>query len=105
MVRRLAVLLAAVLLAAACSAPSSAAPQGFTTGSTIHALSFGSAQQAERAYGWDQLADSAKFVVAYRDGVGRAWNVGGCCGQPGRDHIDDVGFIDAVVNVDGGGHV
>jgi polyhydroxybutyrate depolymerase len=63
MVRRLAVLLAAVLLAAACSTPSSAAPQGFTTGSTIHALSFGSAQQVERAYGWDQLADSAKFVV------------------------------------------
>jgi poly(3-hydroxybutyrate) depolymerase len=51
---------------------------------------FGSAQQAERAYGWDELADSAKFVVvAYPDGVGRAWNVGGCCGRPGRENIDD----------------
>jgi polyhydroxybutyrate depolymerase len=59
---------------------------------------FGSAQQAESAYGWDQLADSAKFVVAYPDGVGRAWNAGGCCGQPGRENIDDVGFINAVVN-------
>ena len=59
---------------------------------------FGSAQQAERAYGWDQLADSAKFVVAYPDGVGRAWNVSGCCGRPAQENIDDVGFITAVVN-------
>ena len=59
---------------------------------------FGSAQQAERAYGWDQLADNAKFVVAYPDGEGRAWNTnGGCCGRPGREGVDDVGFINAVV--------
>lgn len=59
---------------------------------------FGSAAQAERTYGWNQLADSAKFVVAYPDGMGRAWNAGGgCCGQPGRDGIDDVGFITAAV--------
>ena len=60
---------------------------------------FGSAQQAERAYGWDQLADSVKFVVAYPDGEGRAWNTnGGCCGRPGRQNVDDVGLINAVVN-------
>jgi polyhydroxybutyrate depolymerase len=60
---------------------------------------FGSAQQAERAYGWDELADSAEFVVAYPDGEGRAWNTnGGCCGRPGREGVDDVGFITAVVN-------
>ena len=60
---------------------------------------FGSAQQAERAYGWDELANAAKFVVAYPDGVGRAWNVnGGCSGRPARETIDDVGFVNAVVN-------
>ncbi len=59
---------------------------------------FGNAEQAEKAYGWDQLADNAKFVVAYPDGVGRAWNTGGgCCGRPARDGVDDVGFITAVV--------
>jgi polyhydroxybutyrate depolymerase len=60
---------------------------------------FGSGKQAERAYGWDALADSAKFVVAYPDGVDRAWNVdgGGCCGRPARDGIDDVAFITAAV--------
>jgi polyhydroxybutyrate depolymerase len=60
---------------------------------------FGSAQQAERAYGWDQLADGAKIVAAYPDGIGRAWNInGGCCGRPGREGIDDVGFVNAVVD-------
>ncbi len=122
------VLLALLVLVSSCSAPGSAAPQAFTVGSTSHALSwggldrsyrlhipdglptpaplvvmlhggFGSAEQAERAYGWDQLADSAKFVVAYPDGEGRAWNAnGGCCGRPGRENIDDVGFIVAAVN-------
>ena len=64
----------------------------------------GSAEDAETNYGWNELADSAKFVVAYPDGIGRpdgtgrAWNTGGgCCGRPAREGIDDVGFITAVV--------
>jgi polyhydroxybutyrate depolymerase len=123
---RICALLAVLLLVAGCAPRGSAAPQGFTAGSTLHTISFGgldrsyrvyvpagvvqpaplvvmmhggfgSAQQAERAYGWDELADSAKFVVAYPDGVERAWNVGGCCGRPAQENIDDVGFITAVV--------
>jgi polyhydroxybutyrate depolymerase len=58
---------------------------------------FGTGEQAEKSYGWDQLADSAKFIVAYPDGIGRAWNVHGCCGQPASQGIDDVGFITAMV--------
>ena len=125
---RIVALLGVLAVAAGCTVPGSAAPQGFTAGSSLHTMSFagrdrtyrvyvpdgvsapaplvvmlhggfGSAQQAERAYGWDQLADSAKFVVAYPDGVGRAWNVnGGCCGRPGREGVDDVGFVNAVVD-------
>jgi polyhydroxybutyrate depolymerase len=125
---RIVALLGVLLVAAGCAVPGSAAPQGFTEGSTLHTMSygglnrsyrlyipadlpataplvimlhggFGSAQQAERAYGWDGLADGAKFVVAYPDGIGRAWNVnGGCCGRPGRDGIDDVGFVTEVVD-------
>jgi polyhydroxybutyrate depolymerase len=55
--------------------------------------------QAERAYGWDKLADTDKFVVAYPDGLSRAWNVDGegCCGRPGREGVDDVAFITAAV--------
>ena len=38
-------------------------------------------------------------MVAYPDGVGRAWNVngGGCCGRPQREGVDDVAFITAAV--------
>ena len=60
---------------------------------------FGNAEQAERAYGWNELADSGKFSVAYPDGLNRAWNTngGGCCGRPAREGVDDIGFITAAV--------
>jgi polyhydroxybutyrate depolymerase len=55
---------------------------------------FGSGSQAESSYGWNQRADADRFVVAYPDGLDRAWAVGdGCCGSPGRDGVDDVSFI------------
>jgi len=38
---RLAALLGALLVLAGCAAPVSAAPHGFTEGSTVHAMSFG----------------------------------------------------------------
>jgi polyhydroxybutyrate depolymerase len=59
---------------------------------------FGSAAQAERGYGWNDLAERNGFVVVYPDGLGRAWAAGGgCCGESGRIGVDDVSFIAAVV--------
>jgi polyhydroxybutyrate depolymerase len=59
---------------------------------------FGSASQAQRSYHWDAEADAGHFVVAYPDGLNRAWNTGGgCCGIPARTGVDDVGFITAMV--------
>ena len=59
---------------------------------------FGSGAQAESAYGWNAMADAEHFVVAYPDGLDRAWSVGGgCCGSPGRSGVDDVAFIEQVV--------
>jgi polyhydroxybutyrate depolymerase len=59
---------------------------------------FGTGAQAEQAYGWDQQADAAGFLVAYPDGLNRAWNVGGgCCGVPAQNSVDDVGFLTAMV--------
>jgi polyhydroxybutyrate depolymerase len=59
---------------------------------------FGSGAQAQRAYGWDRLADREGFIVAYPDGDSRAWNVGGgCCGRPGREDVDDVAFLEQLV--------
>ena len=117
-----------VLVLAGCSQREPAPPTGFVAGTSIHTIKvgnrdrtyrlyepaglpasaplvvmlhggFGSAAQAERAYGWDRLADSAKFVVAYPDGLHRAWNTNGgnCCGRSAREGVDDIGFITAAV--------
>ncbi len=60
---------------------------------------FGTASQAQKSYHWDAEADSGHFLVAYPDGLDRAWNAGGgCCGTPGRDGADDIGFITAMVS-------
>lgn len=59
---------------------------------------FGSARQAERAYGWNALADREGFVVVYPDAIGSTWNVGGdCCGIAASSGIDDVGFVQRVL--------
>ena len=128
MLRRVAMLLGVVLTIAGCAVWHPKSPSGFVDGTSIHTTNvggrdrvyrlhkpagvpasaglvvvlhggFGSAEQAERSYGWDRLADSEKFVVAYPDGVKRAWNVngGGCCGKPAREGVDDVAFISAAV--------
>ena len=54
---------------------------------------FGSASQAQSAYGWNELADREGIIVAYPNGVDKAWNAGSCCGSPVRDSVDDVAFI------------
>ncbi|MCH5644779.1 MULTISPECIES: PHB depolymerase family esterase [unclassified Gordonia (in: high G+C Gram-positive bacteria)] len=58
---------------------------------------YGSARQAQRAYGWDSQAQRRGFVVAYPDGFRRSWNAGTCCGPAQQRNVDDVGFIRAVV--------
>lgn len=59
---------------------------------------FGSAEHSQEYYGWDAAAERYGFVVAYAEGLGRAWAAGGgCCGRPGREQVDDVGFLTAVV--------
>jgi polyhydroxybutyrate depolymerase len=60
---------------------------------------FGTGAQAERSYHWDAEAGRGHFVVAYPNGLDRAWNTGGgCCGVPGRTGTDDIGFITAMVS-------
>jgi polyhydroxybutyrate depolymerase len=122
---RLIAMLGVLLTVLGCSA-ATRTETGFTDGTSLHTMAFGgldrtyrvyrpaglaaaaplvvmlhgvsgSGEQAENTYGWDPLADSAKFVVAYPDGVGRAWNGHGCCGRAARENVDDVGFITAMV--------
>lgn len=59
---------------------------------------FGTGEQAEESYGWNAEADRHGFVVAYPDGLNRAWAVGGgCCGRSGREAVDDAAFIERMV--------
>jgi polyhydroxybutyrate depolymerase len=58
---------------------------------------YGDGAQAERTYNWDAEADGGYFLVAYPDGVGRAWNAGSCCGVPKNRNVDDISFISAMV--------
>lgn len=58
---------------------------------------FGSAEQAELAYGWDAAAEELGWVIVYPEGVRRSWNGGDCCGAAAARDLDDVGFIEAVV--------
>lgn len=73
------------------------APQNAALVIMLHG-GFGSGSQAEKSYGWDELAASQGFIVAYPNADGKAWNAGGgCCGAPGRDGTDDVAFITSVI--------
>lgn len=58
----------------------------------------GSSQHAQRAYGWDALAEREGFVVLYPNALGGSWNAGGgCCGIAAQEDIDDVAFVKLAV--------
>jgi polyhydroxybutyrate depolymerase len=58
----------------------------------------GTGAQAETSYRWNAEAKRGRFLVAYPNGVRRAWAASNrCCGMPARANIDDVGFIKQMV--------
>jgi polyhydroxybutyrate depolymerase len=53
----------------------------------------------------DSLSEIHHMMVAYPDGtrsilgkVSSDWNSGECCGYAARQHIDDIGFLRAIIN-------
>lgn len=64
----------------------------------------GNAWQVARMTGMNDLADRENFLVVYPNGTGplpRAlltWNAGNCCGKALDDQVDDVGFLNTVVD-------
>ena len=66
----------------------------------------GSGTQFRRSSGFDELAEANGFLVVFPDGVGlgadgdlfRTWNGGYCCGSAMKQDVDDVGFIDALID-------
>ncbi len=64
---------------------------------------FGSGLQLEEQSLLSDKAELENFIVVYPDGVPsplsiRTWNAGGCCGYAMNNNIDDVGFIDALLD-------
>ncbi len=49
-----------------------------------------------------QKADSSNFILVYPEGVkiagNRTWNAGGCCAPSSNLNIDDVGFVNSLLN-------
>ncbi len=52
--------------------------------------------------GLNRKADEAGFIAVYPNGTGRfssfTWNGGHCCGSAMRNNVDDVAFIDALLD-------
>jgi polyhydroxybutyrate depolymerase len=64
----------------------------------------GNADNAERMTGFTEEAEKEGFIVVYPDGTGRfsgkllTWNAGHCCGYAKKNRVDDVGFINALID-------
>lgn len=65
---------------------------------------FGSADNLQNQSTLSEKADDANFIVVYPEGVKggilniRTWNAGWCCGNATNEDIDDVGFIDRLLD-------
>lgn len=64
----------------------------------------GNAFNLENQSGLSIKADEANFIVVYPEGLPlgilriRTWNAGWCCGQSSEQEVDDVGFIDLLID-------
>jgi polyhydroxybutyrate depolymerase len=65
----------------------------------------GNAEVIEKRTGMNEIADTGCFIVAYPNGTEghygmknrRTWNAGTCCGIASKSNVDDVKFIEAVI--------
>jgi polyhydroxybutyrate depolymerase len=58
----------------------------------------GSGSQQKGMSGFSALSDKEKFLAVFPDGIDGYWNVDDtCCGTAGKEKIDDVGFIKAII--------
>ena len=64
----------------------------------------GNAKNIKETTNFSQKADEEGFIVVYPDGTGKlkrkllTWNAGFCCGYARDNNIDDVGYIQALIN-------
>jgi polyhydroxybutyrate depolymerase len=56
------------------------------------------AERMVRFCGLNEKADQAGFIAVYPNGCGRSWNAEICCDFAASNHVDDVGFVRAVLD-------
>lgn len=65
---------------------------------------FGSAMNLQHQSGLSETADENNFIVVYPEGIrgglinASSWNAGWCCGFASMTDVDDVGFIDRLLD-------
>jgi polyhydroxybutyrate depolymerase len=85
------------------------APEGLRDGSPVPLVFVlhgggGNAANVERMTGFTEKARRERFIVVYPEGSGRprrglhTWNAGHCCGYALTQQVDDVAFIDALID-------
>ena len=79
------------------------APSGLTAGTPLPVVidlhgAGGNGKQQQGMSGFSSLADKEKFLAVFPDGVDGYWNVDDtCCGTAGKEKIDDVGVLRAII--------
>jgi polyhydroxybutyrate depolymerase len=60
---------------------------------------FGDGKQMEKSSLFNPIADENNVIMVYPDGYEKSWNDGRGEGPAAEENIDDVGFIDALINL------
>jgi polyhydroxybutyrate depolymerase len=65
----------------------------------------GDARSTADMTGFSPVADRSHFIVAYPEGTSigvepprQTWNAGFCCGAALRNHVDDIAFLNALID-------
>lgn len=56
------------------------------------------AEKFQELSGFDEVADEKGFLVAYPEGFAFSWNAGPCCGPAKLARVDDVGFLEKLID-------
>lgn len=71
----------------------------------------GNAANAEKMTGFTELVERERIIVVYPEGTSKrarvrllTWNAGHCCGHAMEARVDDVGFIDAMLDAVAAAH-
>ncbi len=63
----------------------------------LHSL-YNDSHEPQSEWGFDKLAAEDGFAVVYPDGLDASWNAGTCCGQAAAQHVDDIGWLRALIS-------